>query len=224
MTDGRPRRPDVGPWRRWLLRLRRRHRQWRGMEPRTRVQIRCEREEHGGWWVCPDVLQKGDVVYSFDVGGDLEVERALLREHGARVYIFDPDPEVAARAEGAGLLGEFQLYAVRLGAENRPAQGDDGVRSARTVRLASLMRMLGHRRLDLIKLNVADVAPAIRDLVELDVDVRQLLVSFPAASDPGEREHVEGLVRELEGRGYRIFHIDPEGRRHSFIRTDFGDP
>lgn len=221
--DVRPRNPGVGRLRRWLRRLRRRYRQWRGVEPRTRVRIRCECEEHGGWWLCPYVLQRGDVVYSFDVGGDLEVERALLREHGARVYIFDPDPEVAARAEAEGLLNEFQLHAVRIGAENRPAQPEGGPHNARTVRLAHLMRTLGHSRIDLVKLNVEEVGPAIRELVELGMDVRQLLISFPAASAPGEREQVEGLVRALEGRGYRIFHIDPQGRRHSFLRTDFGD-
>lgn len=214
----------VGRWRRWTLRLRRRVRQWRGVEPRTRVQIRCEREECGGWWICPQVLQPGDVVYSFDLGGDLEVERALLREQGARVYIFDPDPGVAERAESEGLLHEFQLYAIRLGAENRPAISGSGPDSARTIRLASLMRMLGHRRIDLVKLNVDPAAPGIRDLVELAVDVRQLLVSFPPTSTEEERDRVEAQVRDLEARGYRIFHIEPDGRRYSFIRTDFGDP
>lgn len=223
MTDGRPSPPGVGAWRRWMLRARRRLRQWRGTEPRTRVQIRCEREERGGWWICPSVLRPGDIVYSFDLGGDLEVERALLDEHEARVYIFDPAPEVAARAEAEGLLQEFQLYAIRVGAENRPGSRDTGPEGARMVRLANLMRMLGHRRLDLLKLNVDDVAPAIRDLVELDADVRQLLVRFPAASGAGDRDRIEMLIGKLEAHGYRIFHIGLDGRRYSFIRTDFGE-
>ncbi len=223
MTEGRPIEAGVGAWQRWALRLGRRVRQWRGTEPRTRVQIRCEREERGGWWICPSVLRPGDIVYSFDLGGDLEVEQALLDEHGARVYIFDPDPEVAARAEAEGLLQEFQLYAIRVGAENRPGSREAGPEGARMVRLAALMRMLGHRRLDLLKLNVDDVAPAIRDLAELDADVRQLLVRFPASSGPADRDRIETLIGRLEAHGYRIFHISLDGRRYSFLRTDFAE-
>lgn len=224
MTDGRPGATRVGPLRRVMLRLRRRLRQWRGTEPRTRVQIRCEREERGGWWICPSVLRPGDIVYAFDDGGDLEVERALLDEHGARVYIFDPDPEVAERAEAEGVLQQFQLYAIRVGAEDRPGVKGGGRNAARTVRLGNLMRTLGHRRLDLVKLNVDDVAPAIRDLVELEADVRQLLVRFPAAATDAERDAIEALIRRLDSDGYRIFHIGVDGRRYSFIRTDFASP
>lgn len=223
MSEARPREPGTGAVPRWLLQLGRRLRQWRGTEPRTRVQIRCERERLGSWWICTDVLQPSDIVYSFDLGGDLELERALLRERNARVYIFDPDPTVAERAEREGLLQEFQLYAIRLGEENRPAVPGGGPEGARRIRLASLMRMLGHRRLDLVKLNGGPVAAAIADLVELDVDVRQLLVSFPPASTLEDRDRVEAQVRSLEGHGYRIFHITPDGRRYSFIRTDFGE-
>lgn len=224
MTEARPTAADTGVVTGWLLQLGRRLRQWRGTEPRTRVQIRCEREKRGGWWICNDVLQSGDVVYSFDYGGDLELERALLRERNARVYVFDPDPGVAERAESEGLLHEFQLYAIRLGAENRPAVAGGGPEDARTIRLATLMRVLGHRRLDLVKLNGGTVGAAIQDLVDLHVDVRQLLVSFPPTPTIEERDRVEEQVRALEGHGYRIFHITPDGHRYSFIRTDFGEP
>lgn len=220
MTEGRATTP--GAMGRWLLRAGRQIRKWRGTEPRTRVQIRTELEERGGWALCAYVFQPGDVVYSFDVGGDLEVERALLREHGSRVYLFDPDPDVAAVAEAEGLLQELQLYAIQVGAENRPAEPERGPRGSRVVRLATLMRMLGHRRLDLVKLNVEGAPAAIHDLVDLGVDVRQLLVAFPPTTSAEERDRVEGLVAALEGHGYRIFHIAPDGRRYSFIRTDFG--
>ncbi len=214
----------MSAWRTSLAWIRRRVRQWQGTEPRTRVQIRTERVEHGGWWICPYVLRPADIAYSFDFGGDLELERALLQDYAARVYLFDAHPEVAARAEAEGLLEEFQLYAIQVGAENRPAEPSRGPEGARTVRLGSLMRTLGHRRVDLVKLNAAGAPAAIRDLVSLEVDVRQLLVAFPACSNAAERDEVEELVQVLERHGYRIFHITRDGRRYSFIRTDFGEP
>lgn len=206
MTNGRT--GEAGLARRVLLRIARRNRQWLGKEPRTRVQVRTDQERYGGWWVCPFGLRRGDVVYSFDVGGDLEMERCLLRQYDARVYLFDPDPDVAARAEVEGLLEELELYAV----------------DARTVRLARLMRALGHSRVDLLKLDVDDPGGAIRELVALDADVPQLLVAFPRTSSTSERDRVEGLVAALERQGYRISHISPDGRRYSFLRTDFVEP
>lgn len=206
MTKGRT--GEAGLARRVLLRIARRIRQWRGKEPRTRVHVRTDQERYGGWWVCPYGLRRGDVVYSFDVGGDLETERCLLRQHDARVYLFDPDPDVAARAEADGLLDELELYAV----------------DPRTVRLGKLMRALGHGRVALLKLDVQNAASVIRELVALEADVPQLLVAFPRTSSTAERDRVEGLVAALERQGYRISHISPDGRRYSFLRTDFGAP
>lgn len=219
MTDGLL--TGDGTWQRWVQRLSRRVRQWQGTEPRTRIQIRTERYVYGGWCVCPHVLRTGDIAYSFDTGGDLELEQALLDRFGARVYIFDPDPDVAARAEAAGLLQKFQFYAIRVGSENRSRDPNGGVEGARMVRLPDLMRMLGHRRLDLVKLNVGTAAAAIRDLVAHKVDVRQLLLAVPATTTTDERDRVEAMVADLERHGFRIFDISPDGRRYSFIRTDF---
>ncbi len=221
MRDGQAKR--MSAWRWSLARIRRRVRQWQGTEPRTRVQIRAHRVQHGGWWICPEVLRPGDLVYSFDLGSDLQLERALIQDYSARVYLFDPHPEVAARAEAEGLLDELQLDAIQVGAENRDADPSLGMQGAGTVRLGSLMKTLGHRRVDLVKLNAAGASAAIRDLVALEVDVRQLLVAFPTASSPEERDGVEELVGVLERYGYRIFYITHDGRRYSFIRTDFGE-
>lgn len=213
-----------GVWRRWLLRIKRRLRQRRGTEPRTRVQVRTVGEEHGGWWVCPYVLRPGDIVYSFQTGGALALERALLRQFDARVHLFDPDPEVADRAEAEGLLEDLKLYALRVGGENRAAAPGAGPKEARMVRLGTLMETLGHRRVDLVKLDMAESPAALQDLMELEVDVRQLLVSVPATTTMEERDRVEALVHSLERQGYRIARISPDGRRYSFLRTDFEAP
>lgn len=207
--------------REWTRRARRRIRQWRGTEPRTRVQIRCERVEHGGWWICPMTLRPGDIAYSIGRGSDLRLERTLLEAYGTRTYVFDPDPETADRADRAGLLEEFQLYAIRVGPENRAARPDQGADGARMIRLGDLMRMLGHRRLDLLKVDVDTGEAILRDLVEMATDVRQLLVSFRSSGTEADRERIEGVVDALDSRGYRIFRISADGTRYSFLRTDF---
>lgn len=205
----------------WAGRARRRIRQWRGKEPRTRVRIRCEQTREGGWWICPMTLRPNDIAYCIDRGSDLGLERTLLQDYGARTYIFDPDPATAERAERAGLLDAFQLYAIRVGPENRAADPDRGVDGARMIRIGDLMRMLGHRRLDLLKVDVGTGEAILRDLVEMGTDVRQLLVHFPNRETEADRQRIESLVDGLDARGYRIFRISPDGSRYSFLRTDF---
>ena len=220
MADGSER-EGVGLLSRWRQRARRRIRQWRGTEPRTRVQIRCEQVSHGGWWICPMTLRPGDIVYSIDRGSDLVLERTLLEEYGARTYIFDPDPDTADRADRDRLLEVFQLYAIRVGPENRPPDPEAGPEGARMIRLSDLMQMLGHRRIELLKIDVDTVDEILLDLIDMSADVHQLLVRFRTDRTEADRARIEGLISALEGRGYRIFRISPDGTRYSLLRTDF---
>ncbi len=205
----------------WAERARRRIRQWQGTEPRTRVHIRCDQAYEGGWWICPMTIRPGDVVYSIDRGSDLRLETVLLREYGARTYIFDPDPETADRADRAGLLDAFQLYAIRVGPKNRAADSDRGPDGARVIRIGDLMRMLGHRRLDLLKIDAPMGETVLRELVEMGTDVRQLLVRFEHREAEADRRRIEQMVGALHAKGYRVFRISPDGSQYSFLRTDF---
>jgi hypothetical protein len=210
-----------GLLRAWTRRAGRRIRQWRGTEPRTRVQIRADAVKRGGWWICPQTLRPGDVAYCIGRGTDLALERILLQEYGTRTYVFDPDPATADRADQAGLLDGFRMYDIRVGARNQAADPDRGPDGARMIRIEDLMEMLRHRRLDLLKVDV-DAGPAIlEDLAELGTDVRQLLVRFRHRETPADCRRVEGLVDTLHRTGYRIFRISADGSRYSFLRTDF---
>lgn len=216
---------DRGLGRRLLDRLARARRRWRGVEPRTRVEIRCERVPHGGWWVCPQAIRRNDVVYSFAVGGDLVFERALAERYGARVFAFDPDPTTAARAEDEAVRhARLRFLEMSVGgADGRrevPLPGGGSVET-RVLRLPSHMRLLGHRRIDVIRLDVPGAeGDVIRDLVRMDVDVQQLLLAFREERSPDARRRTEAAVKALGEHGYRIFHISPDGRELSFIRTE----
>ena len=87
---------------------------------------------HGEWWLCPLTIRPGDVVYCIGRGSDLRLETTLLQDYEARTYIFDPDPDTADRADRAGLLDAFQLYAIRVGGKNRAAVSDRGPEGAWT--------------------------------------------------------------------------------------------
>ena len=83
------------------------------------------------------------------------------------------------------------------------------------------MRLLGHRRIDVIRLDVPGAeTDVIRDLVRMDVDVQQLLLAFREEPSRDARRRTESALRALGEHGYRVFHISPDGRELSFIRTE----
>ena len=212
-------------WRRLADRLKRARRRWRGVEPRVRVEIRCERVDRGGWWICPQAIRPGEVVYSFGVGGDLGFERALTECDRARVFAFDPDPATAERVESGPAVDGLRFFAMGVGGRDErravPLPGGGSVET-RVLRLPSHMRVLGHRRLDMLRLDVPGAeADVIRDLVGMDVDVQQVLMAFHQDRTRESRARIEAAVAALAGHGYRIFHISPDRREFSFMRTDF---
>lgn len=210
--------------RRLAERVKRARRRWRGVEPRAGLEIRCERVDRGGWWICP-VIRPGEVVYSFGAGGDLAFERALTARDGARVFAFDPDPATAERVESGPAMDGLRFFGMSIGGRDErrsvPLPGGGAVET-RVLRLPSHMRVLGHRRLDMIRLDVPGAeADVIRDLVRMDVDVQQILVAFHDERTREARGRIEAAVAALSGHGYRIFHISPGRREFSFMRTDF---
>lgn len=214
--------------------------QRRGTEPRSRVQIRCERAAHGGWHVCPEAIREGDIVYSVGFGQDLEFERAMAGEYGARVFAFDPSPRSVEWIAEQSLPQNVRFNAVGVAGFDGTAtfweREEDGASpsilrmeretgeafGARVLRLPSLMRSAGHRRLDMIKLDVEGAEyDVIRDLLRMELDVRQLLLEFHHRFEGVGIERTQEALELLDANGYRIFYISPDGREYSFIRTDF---
>jgi hypothetical protein len=168
----------------------------------------------------PQLLTPGDVVYSFDMSGDLVLERALLDELDVRIYMFDPGLAGAVHAAGEELFDRFRLAPVRVGAEAHPARPSDGASGAEIRRIREIMDSHGHRRLGMVKLNQGAALAALRDLVDGPVDIRQLLISVPRELSD-RRARVEAMVASLRGVGYRVLDITPDGERYTFLRTDF---
>jgi len=167
-------------------------------------------------------VKRGDIVYSFGVDPRLDFERDLVAGHGARVFVFDP-AGVVAEPDLAELPTDLRRVDVGLAGSEPQAGGRSATETAvRWLRLPSIMRMLSHRRLDLLKLGVdGEEYGAIGDLLGMDVDVGQILVRFHHDREDVGPGPTETAIEALADHGYRIFHISPDGRAYSFIRTDF---
>jgi FkbM family methyltransferase len=221
-------------------RLRRAVKSVLGREVYAPVQVRVPAErlgsDYGGWTVCPAGLPAASVVYCAGVGEDASFDLGLIRRFGVRVHAFDPSPRSIAWVRGqTGLPDAFEFHDYGIAGEDGtipfypPADPSHvsysvlGVSNGEPVlgtvrRLPSIMRELGHERIDLLKMDIEGAEyGVIRDLAESRIPIAQLLVEFhtrfPGVGARATRE----AIRTLNGAGWRIFAVSPSGQEYSFI-------
>ncbi|MBI5105851.1 MAG: FkbM family methyltransferase [Solirubrobacterales bacterium] len=191
--------------------------------------------DYGGWVVPDDLIDAGWTCYSVGVGHDISFDLELIARYGVRVRAFDPfelfgemalsqtagDPRFSfhpyAVAHRDGPLEMFGRQDHERGAVSAAGLFDTGsafTRPGRTI--PSLMRVLGDRHVELLKLDVEgseyDVIPSL-DLRALGV--RVFLTEFHHTSPAGLARAVIG---QLEREGYRAVHRkDPTS--FTFVRT-----
>lgn len=211
-----------------------------GRSARHRIQVACPMELIGqgndAWVVSPATLRESAVVYSLGVGNEVGFDLALVERYGVEVFAFDPSPTaiafVASRrlparfhfiergiADFDGLASFYHRGGKQYGLHHL---GVDGRCIELPVqRLASAMNALGHRAIDLLKINIEGGEYAvIRDLLVSNVPVRQIVVEFhhrfPGYSLAQTKEAVRGLIAG----GYWIFYIAENGKEYSFMKLE----
>ena len=209
----------------------------------TRPQIRGRKEylgtDYAGYCICPDAIRRGSVVYSVGIGEDISFDRALIARWGVEVFAFDPTPKSIAWVKSQKDLPK-QLHFYEWGladfdglatfnAPSNPSyvsyslvkpsacggQSADG----QVYRLATLMGKLGHKKVDILKMDIEGGEYAVlTDVVDSGLSIGQVLLEFhPDKVDAGLRRTAEA-IRRLNKAGYLIFHISPSGHVYAFLQ------
>ena len=158
------------------IRLRRKARDFsiaRAASIQERADLRRLGSSYGGWTIPTSLLSSESICYSAGVGEDATFDIALVERLGCDVFAFDPTPkairhgeQIAATVERfhfiavglAGSDGERRFYAPAKSAhasysiDNLQRTGDSLV--AECLSPATLMRRLGHDRIDLLKADI----------------------------------------------------------------------
>jgi FkbM family methyltransferase len=148
---------------------------------------------YGGWVVPDGVIESDWVCYCAGAGDDITFELGLIERYGCTVVAFDPAPESAEHVRHAAAgVEEFTFFPVGIGpydgntemyvAENPEHMALSAANIQATDRkvdvpvrsLPSVMRQMGHERVDLLKLDLEgweyEVLPAL-DLGRMGVRV-----------------------------------------------------
>lgn len=224
-----------------LRRVRRLVNQLTGRDLRFCVQVRCARErlgsDYGGWVVYPRGISRDSVVYSIGTGEDISFDVAMIERFGVVVQAFDPTPKAigwlaqhepttgfvfhplgVASYDGQARFVLTQAEHVSYHLSTAEERGADTL-EAPVNRLPTIMRTLGHDRVDVLKMDIEGAEYAvIDDLCESHIRVGQLLVEFHHTIGVGESlARTRRTVTRLREAGYRIFSISPNGWEYSFL-------
>lgn len=199
-------------------------------------------EWHGsgkcGWAISPEGVTKDSIVYSLGVGDDVSFDLSLIERYGVRVFAFDPTPETAEWLARQTLPERFRYQPVAISDYDGtadffapvtgrkcstlqariPGQAPSHRVTAR--RLTTLMRELGHDRIDILKIDIEGAEYGVlADMINERIPVRQLLVEFHHRFPTVGARKTKEAIRLLRAQGFRIFWISPTCNEYSFWNT-----
>ncbi|MGE3174804.1 MAG: FkbM family methyltransferase [Planctomycetota bacterium] len=196
----------------------------------------------GVWVVDPTHLGPDSVVYSVGVGDNIAWDLAMIARFGCLVHAFDPTPRARAWIERQPLPPQFAFWPLALAGSDRevsfaePRRDRDvnyrplppgsppvhGRFSAPAERLATIAGRLGHRRIDVLKLDVeGGEYEVLDDLLAGDPatpEIDQLLVEFHHGERGIPFAATAAAVGALRRAGFRLFHSSRRGLELSFAQ------
>lgn len=197
----------------------------------------------GAWVTHPAGLDASSIIYSVGIGDNITFDLDLIDRLGVTVHAFDPTPASVAWVReqclpenfvfhDVGLAdfdGELAFHVPRKAASfhftpvQRYRKAAEKTVQAPVRRLSSLMRELGHERIDLLKIDIEGGEYAIlRDLAAHPLPIRQLLIEFHHNYPAIPFRHTLEAVRSLRAMGFRVFAISERTYEMSFLHRDVG--
>lgn len=196
---------------------------------------------YGAWTFCPEGLTRGGIVYSFGVGEDISWDLAIIEQYGVTVHAFDPTPRSAEYVKRQSLPREFVFHPYGLAdydgtalfypPENSEWVSHTLLRRRSTAgkaievvvhRLETIMSLLGHERIDLLKMDIEGAEyGVIEDILNCSPvagGAEQLLVEFHHRFPGKGIKDTNACIGVLEKAGLRSFHISESGVDWGFIR------
>jgi FkbM family methyltransferase len=155
-----------------------------------------------------------------------------------RVHGFDPTPRAIAWVKSQDLPEKFIFHDYGIGGHDGnvlfrapenpnhvsysvvPRGATDGsFIEAPVHRLATIVKELGHEKIDVLKMDIEGAEYAVvEDFVSFEKPVNQLLVEFHHSWQETGIRSAKEAVATLNRAGYKIFHVSPSGREISFVR------
>ena len=214
-----------------------------GHELRLHVEIPVTTIRVGGWWFCPEKLNRDSIIYSLGVGDDISFDLAVIERYGAKIHSFDPTPSSVDMLANTDLPDGFCFHPWAITAQDRtlklyPRVRKDGSRSEMmytmiaedassesaievpAYSLSSIMARLGHDCIDLLKMDIeGSEYEVLESMLDSSIRPGQLLVEFHHRFPTIKLGATANIIKRLHQAGYKIFAITETGREVSFLQA-----
>jgi FkbM family methyltransferase len=205
----------------WSLR----HPIWSGYHflglPRYRLSLPAPILRIGGHGVSTEGITPTSIVYSYGIGEDLSFELEMIRRFGVTIHAFDPTPLALAWVKRQNLPSQLIVHEIGLAAYDGIARfnppiksnfvsysivGEPGVGDAVEApvrRIQTMMKDLGHSKIDFLKLDVEGAEyPVLGDL--LLVKPYQVMVEFHHRIRRIGHRNTRKFIQQFIDGGYRV--------------------
>lgn len=172
------------------------------------------------WWVPDLLLSKMPLVYSGGVGEDISFDLAIEANYNATVYTFDPTPKAIAYIATQDLPKRVHFLPIGLWKSNRnmrffsPKSSSSVSHSilnlqntadyfeAKCYTLSTLQRVLGHNKIDLLKIDIEGAEYAVlNDMLQTGIKPNCICVEF---DQPTTFRLMWTMVQKLHQAGYSL--------------------
>jgi len=193
----------------------------------------------GDWAMSTEGISPASIVYSFGVGDNVAWDLAMIQQFGCTLHAFDPTPASVAWVQSQSLPPEFIFHDVGIAdfdgeipfyPPRRPGSTHfSPIRRSlldrrppvlgQVRRLTTIVRSLGHERIDVLKLDVeGSEFEALPDILACGIQIGQLLVEIHYHFRGRSLRQGLALIDRIKARGMRCIHVSPRGFEFTFVK------
>lgn len=190
----------------------------------------------GAWSVCHRGLDRTSIVYSFGIGRDIGFERAMIERYGLTVHAFDPTPLALRWIRSQALPPGFVLHEVGIAAHDGSALFQAPTKAkfesfslvrraglgepveAPVRRFSTLAGMLGHSRVDVLKMDIEGAEyQVLGDVLASGIAVGQILIEFHHRWKEIGAQSTRRAIAQLNAGGFLVADVSSSGAEYTFV-------
>lgn len=197
--------------------------------------------DYGGFYICPELINKKSIIYSFGIGEDISFDMALINHHNCYVFGFDPTPRSINWIKSQNLPENFHFYGYGISNKSgfmdfylpkNPEHVSGSIvvqnhldrKEKITVKMKTFEDIsleLGHKHIDILKMDIEGAEyKVIESILKSNVTITQILIEFHYRFVEDGKQRTKEVIRKLKEYGYKIFAVSDSLEEISFINEN----